>query len=195
MSINRPSGSTERIRKTLEKYQKLIEIENMNVGLVPAKWEDLKYAMEQDSELHDFLKTPAKDLFGYYKCLVNELFTDFDTISLLRIIGLALGKRQARYITSYFYKYDSKILGFAGYIIDNYEVVEIKTFSFYPLGDGVIGEGYFYKLLDELVSKYNKISWNAMEKNPANALYKKAIEKYNGTFKEGWGNLHYTIEK
>ena len=41
--------------------------------------------------------------------------------------------------------------------------------------------GDLTRLLVQLKNKYEKISWAALTENPANRLYKKAIEKFHGT--------------
>ena len=159
--------------------------------LVSANLDDLKLAMEQDKALASFLNTPAKDLPEHYKYLVQEISNDVENETLYNLILMSL---RARRVIPYFSKSGSKITGFAAYQVANNEVTEIKIFTFNPKqGTGVVLIRDLITLLDELVEKYDKVSWAAMKDNPANKIYKKAVEKYSGHIDEDGELIHYTI--
>ena len=168
----------------------------LNEQLVPAKWDELKYAMEQDSELHTFLKTPAKDLPDNYKLLVSEIDEHLMGMCLHDLIALSLSRRAGNFIC-YFSKSGLKITGFVAYQVSNNEVVDIKMFSFdpKPTATSFVLIRDLDKLLSELITKYNKVSWGAMPQNPANAIYKKVIEHYGGKVEQDGNMIRYTIVK
>ena len=173
--------------------------QRLDEQLVPANLNDLNVAMKQDKELYTFLNTPAKDLPDNYKYLVDEITSDIENKTLLDLISvsLTLGGMRGR-IKSFFSKVGNKISGFVGYQVNNTntEVLEIKMFSFDPSrGGGSALVWDLHKLFQKLTQEYSKVSWAAMSNNPANAIYKKAIEHYGGRCNEMDGEIHYTIER
>jgi hypothetical protein len=164
--------------------------------LVPANIRELQIAMEQDVDLYTLLNTPAKDLPEYYRYLVQEISNDIENETLLTVIKLSLGRFARRSIFSYFSMAGSKITGFAAYMVQDNKVTEIKIFSFTPsVGSGVVLLRDLDNLLNNLVQKYDSVSWFAYRNNPANRIYQKAIEKYGGSFKEDGDEIRYYIEK
>ena len=60
------------------------------------------------------------------------------------------------------------------------KVTEIKMFSFDLNKPNVVLLRDLYKLLDYLITKYDEVTWAAIKENPANKIYKSAINKYSG---------------
>jgi len=158
--------------------------------LVPAKMNDLNIAMQQNEELKKLLTTPSKNLPERYKYLVDEI-TDYENYTLLDIIDNTL--KYKRFIP-YFSKMGNEMRGFVAYEVSKNEVSDIKLFSFDLSQAAVVLFRDLIILLDELVMKYKKVSWLALKANPANKIYQKAIEKYNGTMEEIGNELHYCID-
>lgn len=164
--------------------------------LVPAKLDDLKHAMEQDEELNIFLNTPAKDLPQHYRYLVDEISPDMENETLFTIIKLCFTKFGKVMVLPFFSMSGKEITGFVAYSVDNNEVSEIKMFSFNPShGSAAVLIRDLDKLLSELITKYNKVSWLAMKVNPANRIYQKAIENYGGSINDEGDEIRYCIEK
>jgi hypothetical protein len=172
-------------------YKQVIEEQ-----MVPASLKDLKMAMLQDQELNVFLNTPATELPDNYKYLVGELTNEIEDTTLFHIIYATLNwKISGLEIHSFFSKSGDKFKGVVAYMTKGNEVVEIKTFSFNPSqGGGAILIRDFDPLIDELVKKYDKVSWRAVKDNPANKIYQRVIEKYDGQSKNIGDVIEYVIQ-
>ena len=172
---------------------------NLNEALVPATLKDLKLAMKQDPELATFVKTKAKKLPYNYRFLVEELNPVYREKTLYDVMKTSLEHEQVvgskTKLISKFSKTDDKITGFAAYLVNEYnEVTDMKMFSLTPESNLTLLLD-LRKLLKDLTSKYDKVSWSALKENPANETYIKATEKYNVTIEEDGKELRYTIVK
>lgn len=161
--------------------------------LVPANIELLKQAMQDDKELHKFLNTPARELPEHYKYLVGEITNDYANITLYTLIDMTLIYNRFK---PYFSMSGNKITGFAAYEVKGNRVTELKIFTLNKQkGGGVVLIKDLISLLDNLINTYEKVSWSAFKENPANKIYQKAIEKYNGNVVEECNEFHYTIKQ
>jgi hypothetical protein len=174
------------------------QVRRLREQLVPANLDELNKAMQADNNLASFLNTKAKDLPEEYKFLIQEITSENENKTLLSAIQASLTWNiRGTKMVSYFSKAGNKLTGFAAYIVRDKEVLEIKMFSFTPLQSATILIKDLDILLAKLVTEYSKISWTALEKNPANQMYQKANIKYGGKKlrKDEEGIIHYCIER
>ena len=138
--------------------------------------------MKNNFYLKKLLTTKAVNLPKAYGYLVDEIYSNSDKICLYDLIEQSQAKLGEGKV--FFSKLDDKIVGWAGYATDplQKEVVEIKMFSFYlESNQSLVLLSDLTKFLIQLKNKYEKVSWAALTKNPANKLYLRAIEKFHGT--------------
>jgi len=147
--------------------------------LIPAKIEELYLELTENKELEKFLTTKAKDLPEEYRFLVTEISEEDEEKTLLNIIETSFEYRKRR-IVNYFSKAGEKIVGFVAYFYYRNEVTDIKMFSFYPDKSNVVLLRDLRVLLKDLLSKYERVFWSAVEKNPANVIYRKVNEEFGG---------------
>jgi hypothetical protein len=160
--------------------------------LVPANIRTLIIAMNNDKELSDFLNTPAKDLPENYRYVVDEITEEDEDRTLYDLICGSISLRKS--IKSYFSENNGKLTGFTAYGVNKNEVIEIKMFSFNPSsgsGSGLLRD--LRNLLNDLIVKYENVSWSALKINPANKIYQKAIQMYDGNVEEDGALFRYSI--
>ena len=168
---------------------------NLNENLVPAKLKDLKLTMKEDPELAKFIKTKAKNLPDNYRLLVEEHTRENSDKTLYDLMTTAMMFKRimSLKLISLFTKTGNKITGFAAYTLNrNNEVSIIRMFSLIQNPNTVLLRD-FRLLLEEVTSKYEKVSWYASKNDPANKIYRKAIMKYNGTVEDVDDCMKYTI--
>ena len=192
--------------KIVEKFKFLNEYDAAKGGplltgtFVQANYGDLEKAMSEDVNLSNFLNMPAEELiekYPLYGFLIQELDL-YKKNTLLDVIkGTLMGRRLG--FASMFSMDGSQITGFAAYILEGYEVKEIKMFSLNPLkGGGKVLTIELKSLLDNFIKdpKISKIKWSAIKGNPFNDAYELVNDLYKGNepYEEN-GVINYCIEK
>jgi hypothetical protein len=177
-------------------FTKSETIKHLQEQLIPAQIHELTAAMSVDKGLYNFLTRKAKNLPREYLSLVQELTKDVENKTLLDVIktGLTWNIRGTK-TKCLFSKAGNKLLGFAAYIVRRNEVIEIKMFSFNPKRQRPVLIRELKELLKQLLQQYNKISWSAMEKNPANRIYQEAINEFDGSKVIENGIVYYYINR
>lgn len=173
---------TEQYFKT--KITEIREKMHLNEELIPANLNDLTKEMERNPNLKKLLNTKAVDLPEKYKYLVDEVYEDSSDVCLYDLIRESqrkLGKDKV-----FFSKNGDNLVGWAAFETDRSKkkVTEIKMFSFDLSKPNIVLLGDLHKLLKQLLSKYEEVTWAAIKENPANKIYKSAINKYSGTMDE-----------
>ena len=163
-----------------QKREKLEEKMLLNEELVPAEISELNIEMDNNPNLKQLLYTKAVDLPEKYKYLVGEIYEDYEDVCLYDLIIQSqkkLGKDKV-----FFSRTKQRLVGWAAYETDKLKnkVTEIKMFSFDLNKPNVVLLRDLYKLLDYLITKYDEVTWAAIKENPANKIYKSAINKYSG---------------
>jgi hypothetical protein len=102
---------------------------------------------------------------------------------------------------SFFIKNSSGLfVGFVAVLVDQEGgrdvISDIKMFSFGL--DDKDDENQMYKdmpkFLDDLVKKYKKVSWGALDGNKANRVYAIVTKKYKGIIEKSGNHIQYKIE-
>ena len=168
-------------------------------ALVQADMQSLENQMAEDKSLSELLMTPAKELPVKYSYLLAEVFDGWETLTLYHLIAETFTKVPKDHV--YFSKVGDKIVGWCAYTTardpkQGYVYVnEIKMFSFDINRPNPVLLRDLELLINMLLDKYGIISWIAVKENPANKIYQRAIDKYNGS-KEEYNNLiQYLIER
>ena len=156
----------------------------LNEELIPANLNDLTKEMDRNPNLKKLLNTKAADLPEKYKYLVDEIYEEPSDVCLYDLIKESqqkLGKDKV-----FFSKNGDSLVGWAAFETDRSKkkVTEIKMFSFDLNKPNIVLLRDLHKLLEQLLSKYEEVTWAAIKENPANKIYKSAINKYFGTIDE-----------
>jgi len=173
-------------------------MERLTEELILADINELHREMNTDPSLKKLLTTKAKDFppDSEYLFLIREL-TEHADETLLDIIEMSLKySMRGTKTKSYFVKAKDRLIGFVAYIVMGNEIIEVKMFSF----DVSRPNPVIIRDLENLVVKllkegFEKISWSAMPENGANAIYERAIAKFNGKSKMKDDIIRYVIEK
>jgi hypothetical protein len=142
----------------------------------------LKLAMKEDEELFKFLNAPVEELPINYRYIVYEISSGCKT--LLNVIESALKWRALLGIDSFFLEEKDEITGFVAYMHGYDKVYDLKIFLFKANNENVISFDILVDFLDELLMKYEKVSWDTIKNNPTNEMFQKIIQKYNGQITE-----------
>ena len=166
-------------------------------ALVQADMEKLESQMQDNESLMNLLLKPAGELPKKYSYLLAEVFDGWETTNLYHLIFETNTKVPKDQV--YFSMAGNEIVGWCAYTTEysrqfkQVVVNEIKMFSFDIDRPNPVLLRDLEMLINMLLDKYGVIFWGAVKENPANRIYQRAIEKYNGT-KEEHGNLvYYTI--
>lgn len=186
MKIRFPN--TESIKKTF-----------VRSTLVKADRNRLEELMNNDKGLSRLLLTPAGELPEKYSYLLSELFPGWEETSLYYLIDATFKKVPNDQI--YFSMAGDKIVGWCAYTTEynrNFKreiVNEIKMFSFDINRPNPVLLRDLESMINILLDKYGIIFWEAVKKNPANKIYERAINKYQGFKEEVGDNVYYTIQR
>jgi len=167
----------------------------LNEQFVLAHIQELYDAMDKDNKLRTLLTTKAQDLPTTYLYLIEELTDNYIDKTLLYVIETSCNMHyKGTKTVSLFSKAGNQLIGFAAYIIRDNSIDEIKMFSFDINKPNIVMIRDLYNLINQfLKDNYKNISWSALIQNPANAIYQKAIERFNGTVEQKNNVYHYTI--
>ena len=157
-------------------------------SLVPASLQELDTQMISDSELNTLLNTKGKYLPKNYIYLLGEVISDWENKTLYDFIKLTMNNRRAgTELYTYFSISGNEIVGFAAYEVDNTKrfrpypfVSEIKMFSFDLSKPNPVLLRDLRNLLDKLIDEYKEVTWIAVSDNPANKIYNRVLDFYNG---------------
>jgi carbonic anhydrase/acetyltransferase-like protein (isoleucine patch superfamily) len=166
--------------------------------LVPAELDILHLLMEEDKNIKALLNSPSKDLPLEYSCLVGELFREPEYKTLYDVIEKSFfGLLMPDTIIQKFFLVDSKkIIGFFGYKANRGMVSNFKIFTFKPsLNDNIIPIDKLHNLFEELFTKYEKINFYTLKKNPSNKIYQEILEKYDYSIEFNEDRINYCINK
>ena len=168
-------------------------------ALVQADMEKLENQMQDDESLMNLLLKPAKELPKKYTYLLSELFPGWESATLYYLLDASFKNVPNDQI--YFSMAGEKIVGWCAYTTEynrqlkQVVVNEIKMFSFDINRPNPVMLRDLETLINMLLNKYGVIFWGAVKENPANRIYERAIEKYNGTKEEHDNLIYYTITR
>lgn len=167
-------------------------------ALVKANKQLLENQMQSNETLKNLLMKPASELPEKYTYLLAEVFEGWKDTTLWHLIEETFRKIPSDQI--FFSMAGNEIVGWCAYTTKRdpksgtIYVDEIKMFSFDINRPNPVLLRDLESLIKDLLEKYSMVSWVAVKENPANRIYQKAIEKYNGS-KSEFGNLvQYSIE-
>lgn len=157
-------------------------------SLKSCELDELDNEMSVNPELNTLLTTPGKDLPIKYRYLMGSVLSDWENKTLYDFIVLTLFAKGNKY-HSYFSKAGNKFVGFAAYEVDStcrfrpyVFVSEIKMFSFDLDRPNPVLIQDLKRLIDELLSQYKEVSWVAVKANPANRIYRAALNYYKDKY-------------
>lgn len=168
-------------------------------ALVQADMKKLENQMQDDESLMNLLLKPAKELPKKYTYLLSELFPGWESATLYYLLDASFKNVPNDQI--YFSMAGDKIVGWCAYTTEynrqlkQVVVNEIKMFSFDINRPNPVMLRDLETLINMLLNKYGVIFWGAVKENPANRIYERAIEKYNGTKEEHDNLVYYTITR
>lgn len=166
-------------------------------ALIQADRKLLEEQMSKDKSLSELLLKPAGELPEKYTYLLAELFPGWETATLYYLLDASFKNVPNDQI--YFSMAGDKIVGWCAYTTEYNRqlrqtvVNEIKMFSFDVNRPNPVILRDLETMINMLLDEYGVIFWGAVKENPANRIYKRAIEKYHGTKEEYYGLVYYTI--
>lgn len=166
--------------------------------------QDLDIQMNNNPKLKELLTTPGDKLPEKYLYLLAEVLPNLSDYTLYDLIKLSMSYKNTY---SYFSKAGDVIVGWVAYqtsfdvVSMKDKVVEIKMFSFDITRPNPVLIKDLEELLNDLLNKFDSVSWVAVKENTANKIYNMALARCSEKgFKtsvstDNMDNYVYKIEK
>jgi hypothetical protein len=149
--------------------------------IIPAKLDELKTAMENDSELKKFITTKGYDFPKNKRILFDEIGPFANSTDLYYLMERAIADKELNLECLFSITNGGTYEGFIAYQIRGNEAINITMFPLHMEQDYVsFQEGLKELIQNVLLPKYDKIKWTALKRNPASSTYRKILNEFNG---------------